>query len=464
MAASQSIDREGFLANLRESGLFAAQELAELAARLPKTNRGRVVARALVDQGMLTRFQAERLLAGRTGGFVLGQYRILDELGRGGMGRVFKAVHRTMNRTVALKVLAPQLVETAKAQALFLREMRAVARLMHPNIVTAYDANQVGNRYYLVMEYVDGPSLHRLVHDQGPLPPGLACEMIRQVASGLQYAHEMGMVHRDIKPANLLVLPPGGEARRKALAVKILDFGLARLHGASEDELGGEGTIVARPDMILGTPDFLSPEQARDVHLADIRSDLYSLGCTFYFLLSGKVPFPGGSNLEKIIRHSTQEPMPLTQFRPDLPPRVVALAARLMAKDPAARYQTPAELEKALEGDATQPPLSWVATRPQSAEDLPGRLDSSEVLPTPRPVADAELDLSFPLNDDLSALASTWPPDLTSTPVSDTSLARVRARRAWTADELRRARLALGVTSALLVILLGVAFVVWLAS
>src|SRR5207253_1515146 len=203
MATIPSIDRHTFLANLRDSGLVSDGELDDLLPRLPQTERGKVVARVLVREGVLTKFQAEQLLAGRTGGFVLGQYRIVDEIGKGGMGRVFKAVHHTMNRVVALKILASQLVETEKAQQLFQREMRAVARLMHPNLVTAYDANKVGNRFYLVMEYVDGPNLEELVRQLGPLPVGQACELMRQAADGLQYATDMGMVHRDVKPSNI---------------------------------------------------------------------------------------------------------------------------------------------------------------------------------------------------------------------------------------------------------------------
>ena len=204
--------------------------MAGVMGRLPETPRGRVVARALVEQGLLTKFQAELLLAGSTSGFLLGQYRILDQLGRGGMGRVFKAEHQTMNRVVALKVLSPHLLKTPKAQQMFQREVRAAARLVHPNIVTAYDANQIDDRYFLVMEFVDGPNLDQLVRERGPLPVGQACDFIRQAADGLQYAHELGMVHRDIKPANLLVQRSAGQPPTFDRAcVKILDFGLARL-------------------------------------------------------------------------------------------------------------------------------------------------------------------------------------------------------------------------------------------
>ena len=270
------MDSKTFLANLRQSGLIPKEELDRFLLKLLLTERARTVARSLVRMGVLTRFQAELLLVGRSSGFVLGQYRILDELGQGGMGRVFKAEHITMGRTVALKVLAPRHTKTAKARQLFLREVRAAGKLMHPNIVTAHDANETDGRHYLVMEYIDGPNLDQLVRDRGPLPVGLACDIVRQVASALQCAYEAGMVHRDIKPSNVL-LQRTGTALSSGYVVKIVDFGLACLAES------GQGTENAK-NVVLGTPDYLSPEQARNQHPVDIRSDLYSLGCTLYFL------------------------------------------------------------------------------------------------------------------------------------------------------------------------------------
>jgi serine/threonine-protein kinase len=284
------------------------------------------------------------LYRGRTDGFTLGQYRILDRIGRGGMGRVFKAEHQTMNRVVALKVLAPDLMKTERARVLFQREVRATAKLVHPNIVTAYDANQSGDRHYLVMEYVDGPNLHELVKERGPLPVGQACEFIRQAALGLQFAHGLGMVHRDIKPANLLVhRGPGLQC-----VVKVLDFGLARLHEPAPQAEAGQDSVPAIEQQVMGTPDYLSPEQGRNLHRVDIRSDLYSLGCTFYYLLTADVPFPGGTTLEKLVRHGSEQPRPVTELRPEVPLAVAALVARLMAKRPEDRFQTPAELAAVL--------------------------------------------------------------------------------------------------------------------
>jgi eukaryotic-like serine/threonine-protein kinase len=380
MPAPSSVDQKTFLAYLLQSGLISAKDMEAVAKDLPDTHRGRVLARALVEKGILTKFQAERLLAGRTSGFILGQYRLLDCLGQGGMGSVFKAVHQTMNRVVALKVLAPRLMETEQAQALFLREMRAVAQLSHPNLVTAYDANQVGRRYYLVMEYVDGPNLDRLVQDQGALPIGLACELIRQAALGLQYAHSLGVVHRDIKPSNLLVILPRADRPQKTCQVKVLDFGLARLQGSLLDTLETTANQRINPSVVVGTPDFIAPEQAKDFHSADIRSDLYSLGCTFYFLLTGQLPYPGGSTAEKLVRHATEDARLVNEIRPDTSAGLSRIVKRLMAKEPRDRFATPAELASKLESFAVPDRIPESYSRSE--------LTTGSSLSTPPPIPD----------------------------------------------------------------------------
>jgi eukaryotic-like serine/threonine-protein kinase len=342
--ATPSVDRQTFLVNLAKSGLIPRPRLAEWLRYVPDDEkRGKVLARLLVEQGLLTRFQAERLLAGRTDGFVMGQYRILEELGRGGMGRVYKAEHQTMHRIVALKVLAASLTRTERARQLFQREVRAAAKLVHPNIVTAFDANQVGDRLYLVMEFVDGPNLQDLVRRRGPLPVVQACEFVRQAALGLQHAHLLGMAHRDVKPSNLLVQrSPGLPADAPPVyQVKILDFGLARLVEPGTGE-SADGTV-------MGTPDFLAPEQARANSRIDPRSDLYSLGCTLYYLLTGRVPFPGGTALEKLVRHGTEDPNPVERLRPDVLWPVAQILRRMMAKEPDDRFQSATEVAAALE-------------------------------------------------------------------------------------------------------------------
>ena len=418
MAAPQQIDRRTFLANLRQSGLLTAEELARAEGQLPPANRGRTVARAFIEQGLLTRFQAERILAGRTAGFLLGQYRILDQIGRGGMGRVFKAEHRTMGRVVALKVLVPDLLRTDRARELFLREVRAAAQLVHPNIVTAYDANEIDGRFFLVLEYVDGPNLEQLVRRQGPLPVGIACDYVRQIAHGLQCAHLRGMVHRDVKPANILVQRRGLNGDEVGL-VKISDFGLARLHNpnAIDTAASHPGTIVTKDNTVMGTPDYLSPEQARSLHKTDIRSDLYSVGCTFHFLLTGQVLFPGGSTLDKLIRHGAEKPPPVRDLRPEVPADAAAVLEKLLAKHPRERCQTPAELAAALEPFAVSGPTPW-APLPQPAEPF------DDALPTPGPA-----DAGFQASGELSALANTVSQDGAPTPLTPTPTAPRRAVR-----------------------------------
>ncbi len=417
------MDRETFLAHLRRSELLTPEQLAEVDKALPDTHRGRLVARVLVQKGLLTRFQAEMLLAGRTNGFQLGQYRILSPLGRGGMGRVFQALHCTMNRMVALKLVSPQFVQTEVGRKLFAREVRAAARLSHPNIVTAYDANQIGARLYLIMEYVDGPNLEELVRERGPLEVGLACEFIRQAALGLQYAFEMGMVHRDIKPANLLVQRAAGRAGQFGCAVKILDFGLARFHDARGNDLLGDDGLQDSNGTVLGTPDFISPEQARDWPAVDIRSDLYSLGCTLYYLLTGQVPFPGGTNLEKLVRHGTAEPQPAEELRPAIPPGVRVILRRLLAKDPAKRFQTPAEVAEALAPFAVNGPPFWTnSSLSQVPADMAG-------LPASDPLRDAERTAIIANFVPEPMLMNTLNGSESATPFSITGLSAVLRRR-----------------------------------
>jgi serine/threonine-protein kinase len=410
MAASNRIDRQTFLAYLRQSGLVSDEQLAEIARQHADQTRGRLVARALVAEGVLTRFQAERILAGRTSGFLLGQYRILEQIGRGGMGRVYKAQHRTMQRMVALKVLAPDLLATDRAVEMFLHEVRAVAQIVHPNIVTAFDANETNGRYYLVLEYVDGPNLDELVRTQGPLSVGLACDYIRQVATGLQCAHLRGMIHRDIKPANLLVQWHGPNGDASGGLVKISDFGLARVSAPVGPQPWGPNphTILTKENTVMGTPDYLSPEQSRNLHKTDIRSDLYSLGCTFYFLLAGRVPFPGGNAMDKLIRHSTEHPTPITEMRGDVPAPVLAVLDKLLAKHPNDRFQTPAELIEALH--------PWAVPGP-----TPGRTTRSGIAPLPESAAN-EMDEQDPADNgeqsdgELGALVNTVSNDHSPTP------------------------------------------------
>jgi eukaryotic-like serine/threonine-protein kinase len=269
------------------------------------------------------------------------RYRILNRIGEGGMGVVYRAEHRVMGRMVALKVLNTGVTSNPQAVDRFRREVRIASRLTHPNIVTAYDADEAGGLHFLVMEFVEGTSLDSLVRARGPLPVSTACECARQAAIGLQHAHEKGMVHRDIKPHNLMLTDQGH--------VKILDFGLACVAAADKfDPTSITAHAITQPHTLLGTPDFLSPEQARSAVALDVRSDLYSLGCTLYYLLTGKPPYGGTGAYAKMIAH-VKEPVPdLRAVRPDTPIELAAVVQKLMAKTPEERYQTPAEVAEIL--------------------------------------------------------------------------------------------------------------------
>jgi len=287
------------------------------------------------------------------------RYRVIRSLGSGGMGAVFEAEHRLMRRRVVLKIIKPKWLSSSEAVLRFRREIQAAAKLVHPHVVTAFDAEQAGDVHFLAMEFVDGVNLSELVSQRGPLPVEMACECIRQAALGLQHAHEQGMVHRDIKPGNLMV------TREPNLCCKILDFGLARF--ASEESEGADTSA----GVLLGTPDFMAPEQARNSRAADIRSDLYGLGCTFYFLLTGEVPHPGGKTaLERALAHAECAPPLLATFRGDVPLALQEVLNRLLAKRPEDRFQTPAELADALALPTRLVSVGWETQSPRSHQPL----------------------------------------------------------------------------------------------
>ncbi|WDI42250.1 protein kinase domain-containing protein [Bremerella sp. P1] len=270
------------------------------------------------------------------------RYEIVGLIGRGGMGDVYKAQHRKMKRTVALKVINRKLFRQGQAVSRFHREVEAAAQLSHPNIVTAHDADQAGDFHFMVMEYVDGVDLAQVVRDNGVLPIGKAADYIRQAALGLQHANERGMVHRDIKPHNLMVTTDG--------TVKILDFGLASL---APETLSDNDEVEARGDLtvagsIMGTPDFISPEQAEDARNADIRSDIYSLGATLYYLLAGRSPIAGSNVTEKLKNLAESETQSLQEIRHDIPAELCAVVEKMLAKNPDERFQSPAEVAEAL--------------------------------------------------------------------------------------------------------------------
>jgi serine/threonine-protein kinase len=374
--------RVPLVATLRDLCLLDAAQLQEVSGPLQQQFvTPTALTGELVRRGWLTPFQRDLLLQGRGRDLVLGPYVLLDRLGRGGMGEVFKARHQILNRVVALKVARKDLPQDATDERRFLREIQATARLAHPNIVIAHDALRLDGAHLFAMEYVEGTDLARLVRQYGRLPVAHACEFVRQAALGLQHAHEHGLVHRDIKPANML-LTAGGTL------VKVSDLGLVRLGDADEGQL-------TSPGLVLGTPDYLAPEQASNARTADIRADLYSLGCTLYHFLGGRPPFVEGTALEKLFKHMEEEPTPIETLRPDLPPGVAAVVHRLLAKKPDDRYQTPAELARALQefcdplGPLPPPPHPEAASLPEWTEPSSAVRLTSPAVPR-RPAASAD--------------------------------------------------------------------------
>jgi serine/threonine protein kinase len=333
-----------FLEVVRRSDLVEKDQLAGVVAELKAEGApledGQEIADRLVQEGLLTRWQADKLVEGKHKGFFLGKYKLLGLLGRGGMSSVYLAEHTLMERRVAIKVLPLDRVSDSSYLARFYREAKAAAALHHPNIVIAHDVDEDNGYHYLVMEYVEGRDLQVLVKEIGPLPYEEAAEYTRQAALGLHHAHQNGLIHRDVKPANLLLDQRG--------IIKVLDLGLARF---TEDALGSMASLtVAHEENVLGTADYLAPEQAMNSHSVDRRVDIYSLGCTLYFCLTGHPPFPEGTLAQRIMKHHTHDPPHIRNDRPDAPQALIDICMRMMTKNPDARYQTAAEVAEALAG------------------------------------------------------------------------------------------------------------------
>lgn len=336
---------------LRQTQLLTSEQLEVLMRSLPaRPTDPRALARAMLQRGWLNVYQINQLLAGRGLELVIGPYHVLDRLGAGGQSTVYKARHVESGLVVALKVIKAELLDNPEAAAQFLQEMEAMATLDHPNVVQFYDADKVGETYYCALEYVEGTDLGKYVRLTGPLPVQEACDYIRQTALGLQHAHERNLIHRDIKPVNLFLTgeaEPGTALPRVGKVIKILDWGLASLRPPKGHLLCADGQANSTK-VVIGTADYLSPEQAMNPDKVDIRGDIYSLGCTFYYLLTGQPPFPTGTLMQKILQHQKDEPTPVESIRSDLPFGLAGVLKRMMAKKPESRYQTPAAVALAL--------------------------------------------------------------------------------------------------------------------
>jgi serine/threonine protein kinase len=328
------VSLDEFLENVGKSGLVPPEELAEAQQSFEPEPHGDApvrLARRLVQQGMLTTYQARKLLAGATRGFFLGGYRILQPLGEGGMGKVFLAVNELTFSKVAIKVLPPRKAqEEAGSLQRFHREMELSQRCDHPNVARTIAVGNEGDVHFMILEYIPGMSLFDMVKSEryGPFRVTDAARLFLKVIDGLEAAHQAGLVHRDLKPSNIMITPDGN--------AKVLDLGLARALG---EEKG-----ITRVNTVLGTLDYASPEQLSDATKADVRSDLYSLGCTLYYALSGRPPFEGGDMINKIFRQRLDDPEPLEKVARGVPAAFAAIVRKLMNKKPEERYQSCAEL------------------------------------------------------------------------------------------------------------------------
>jgi serine/threonine protein kinase len=330
---------DSFLRAVLRSGVLNREQLEESLQEVPPDQRRarETVADHLVETGKLSRFQASKLLKGMAVGLVLGPFHVLAPIGKGGMGTVYLARDCRSQQLVALKVLPPKRArEEERLLARFRREMEMCQRVAHPHLAWACDVGVCQGVYYIAMEYIPGQTLYRLVHEQGPLAVPRAARLFAEVASALDHAHNQGLIHRDMKPSNIMITPHDH--------AKVLDLGLALVQGetsADRQVIGGRGYVV-------GTMDYIAPEQAENAVAVDPRSDIYSLGCTLYFALTGQPPFPGGTAKDKIRRHRNEDPIPVPQLNPDVPPGFIGVLRKMMARHPEHRFATAAEVQERL--------------------------------------------------------------------------------------------------------------------
>lgn len=339
---TQSLSSKRFLEIVGNSGLVEDGALTKMKQRIEEQLGDRLpskpekIADLFLRKKLLTEWHIEKLLSGKYKGFFLGNYKLLGHIGTGGMSSVYLAQHTRMGDRRAIKVLPKSRVKDATYLARFQLEAKAIASLHHPNIVQAYDIDNDGDIHYIVMEYVDGIDMQQMVKQEGPLDLGLAAEMVAQAARGLHHAHGKGVIHRDVKPANLLIDSSG--------VVRLLDMGLA-LVDAEEDQ----SLTVVNNENVLGTADYLAPEQALNSHSVDHRADIYGLGCTLYYLLTGKPPFSDGTLAQRIAKHQNEMPKAVREIRKDCPGELEGICIKMIQKDPQYRYQAADEVAAALE-------------------------------------------------------------------------------------------------------------------
>jgi serine/threonine protein kinase len=366
----------------------------------------------LVGKNYVTEYQASLLSRGHVEDFYLGDYKILERIGRGRMAGVYKAVHPS-GQIVAIKVLPPSRAKAGQTLARFQREARLAVKLKHPNVVRSFQVGETKGVHFLVMEYLEGETLDEMLVRRKRLPPAEAVRLIHQALLGLQHIHEQGLVHRDLKPANLMLIPaPKSGPNETTLKsnTKILDIGLARelfdentAEVADKNELTGEGVL-------LGTPDYLAPEQARDPRTIDIRADIYSLGCALYHLLTGQPPFPDKNILNQMIRHATETAKPLAEFNPSIPEGLQQIVSWMMAKEADKRYPTPARAAQALDAflmvtsESTKP----AEESPQLRQYLTWLEESGEP-PASKPVVNQTVAATAPLKPKSNPAAPATP-------------------------------------------------------
>ncbi len=337
--SAEPLSLDSFLRTVLRSGVLDREQLRQSLLELPPEQRQEPesLAEHLIQTGKLSRFQAAKLLQGTALGLVLGPFHVLAPIGKGGMGTVYLARDSRSQQLVALKALPPKRArEEERLLARFRREMEMCQRVAHPHVAWTYEIGVCQGVYYIALEYIPGLTLYRLINEQGPLAVPRAARLFAEVASALDHAHTQGLIHRDLKPSNIMITPHDH--------TKVLDLGLALVQG----EAPGEREVIGGRGYVVGTMDYIAPEQAENAATVDPRSDIYALGCTLYFALTGQPPFPGGTAAEKIQRHRTEDPVPVPQLNPAVPPTFIGLLRKMMAKNPDHRFASAAEVQEKL--------------------------------------------------------------------------------------------------------------------